>query len=202
VNGKLHLLLVLPIVLFLSSSTTALASVNQLPDEIHSLDQGGENPPSIEWHHAGVTYHWDGVYYGQTEEVWPSTNWVNDSDGIDTVLYQYKWESSAEVWINRTPILLESNSTHGFYSYNFTQRVWWDWERNVPVIESTWFAFRIFANDTLGNWRTTPAMGYSGGYMVINPPPEFYIIQGLPILMIIGAVLVVSLVIVMRLRKA
>jgi hypothetical protein len=84
--------------------------------EIHILDVGGVNPPTIGWMFAenatdatGMT--WDGGYTGQTEMTWSYTNWVNDSNGIDTVFYQYKFGN--DEWVNRTPTLLEGNSTRG-----------------------------------------------------------------------------------------
>lgn len=169
-----YILLVLTIILMLSSTPIAGCNQIEIVDEVHTLDLGGIDPPTIEWliplnYTEEMVLCWDGAYTGQTEEVWSSMNWANDSDGIDTVIYQYQWENDTE-WMNRTPSVTESNFTHGCYSYTFTQSVSWNSQTNYPQIEGGSFRFRIFANDTLGNWRTTPTILYLGGYMVIFTP--------------------------------
>ena len=169
-----YILLGLMIILILSGSPLVRCNQIEVSDEIRALDLGGIDPPTIDWmvplnSTEELVMCWDGAYTGQTEEVWPSMNWVNDTDGIDTVIYQYQWETDTE-WMNRTPTVLEGNSTHGHYSYTFTQSVSWNPETNYPHIEGGSFRFRIFANDTVGNWRTTPTILYQGGYMFIITP--------------------------------
>jgi hypothetical protein len=193
-NGKRILLVSLAVVLVLSSALNAECRSTDTFDKFHELDVGGMNPPTIEWMYSDeasveVGVHWDGVYTGQTEEVWASTNWVNDSDGVDTVIYQYKWWDETQ-WMNRTPTIIQSNATHGQFHYTFIQSVWWNWEENRPIIEGGGgFRFRIFANDSLGNWRTTIATFYTGGYMAVNPPPEFYLFPS-----VIGAIVLTAII--------
>ena len=162
------------IVLVLSRVPNAECNGTKNIGEVHILDVGGVDPPTIQWSTPlnateGVTLFWDGVYTGQTENVWPSTNCVNDSDGIDTVIFQYMCQTDIE-WMNRTPILLQGNNTHGQYNYQFIQLVLWNNETNYAYVEGGAFKFRIFANDSLGNWRTTPANHYIGGYPFIITP--------------------------------
>lgn len=195
----------LAIVLLLSTAINAGCNVIIGPRGVQSLEVGGVDPPTIEWtlplNYTGeVIFNWDGEYSGQTEEVWPSKNWINDSDGLDTVIYQYKWLNDGE-WMNRTPLLLESNSTHGLYSYNFTQRVWWDWGTNRVQIEGGSFKFRIFANDSLGNWRTTPIIGYNGGYLFVNRPLIYYVLLAAPAIITAGFIAIVVIVVLVRKRK-
>ena len=170
-RGIRYILLGLMIALTLSGTPIAGCNRIEISSAIHTLDLDGVNPPTIEWSAPlnateGVTLFWDGVYTGQTENVWPSTNWVNDSDGIDTVIFQYMCQTDIE-WMNRTPTLLQGNYTHGQYNYQFIQLVLWNNETNYAYVEGGAFKFRIFANDTLGNWRTTPANHYIGGYPFI-----------------------------------
>jgi len=164
----------LMITLMLSGTPIAECNQIRISGGIHTLDLGGVDPPTIQWSTPlnateGVTLFWDDVYTGQTEKVWPSTNWVNDSDGIDTVIFQYMCQTDIE-WMNRTPTLLQGNYTHGQYNYQFIQLVLWNNETNYAYVEGGPFKFRIFANDTLGNWRTTPANYYIGGYPFIITP--------------------------------
>lgn len=173
-HGNRYILLGLMIILMLSGTPIAECNQNEIVDEIHTLDLGGIDPPTIQWmtllnSTEEIILCWDGAYTGQTEEVWPYPTWVNDTDGVDTVIYQYQWYNDVD-WMNRTPTLLEGNFTYGYYSYTFTQSVWWNPETDYPHIEGGSFRFRIFANDTMGNWRTTPSILYLGGYLFIFTP--------------------------------
>ena len=94
----------------------------------------------------------------------------NDSDSIDTVFYQYAYGTNGE-WMNRTPAMVAGDSTNGQYSYTFTQQISWDWEASRPEVEGGLYVkFRIFANDSLGNWRTTLATFKSGNWLIVQTP--------------------------------
>ncbi|MFX1369480.1 MAG: hypothetical protein ACFFAY_12850, partial [Promethearchaeota archaeon] len=76
-----YYLLYLTIVLLLSTGLNAGCNVIVGPRGIQSLEVGGVDPPTIEWtlplNYTGeVIFNWDGEYSGQTEEVWPSRNWI------------------------------------------------------------------------------------------------------------------------------
>ena len=132
---------------------------------------------------------WDGIYTGQSELLWSYSSWISDPDGVDTVFFQYRYSTGGE-WMNRTPTLQEGNSTNGRYSYIFTQSISWDWETSWPQVEGGLYVeFRIFANDSLGNWRTTQASFRSGGWMMISTPPTSFNIP-LEIWWVIGAAVV------------
>ncbi|TFH07142.1 MAG: hypothetical protein E4H14_09205 [Candidatus Thorarchaeota archaeon] len=180
-----YFLLGLMITLMLSGTPIAGCNQIEIVNEIHTLDLGGVNPPTIQWWVPLNSTEeswlcWDGAYTGQTEESWSYSSWINDSDGIDTVFFQYMFGIEGE-WMNRTPTLLEGNFTSGHYSYTFTQSVSWNSEANYPYIEGGGtVGFRIFANDTLGNWRTTPVLIYQGGYMYIITSPTTSTNSSLP----------------------
>ena len=191
------------IVLILSGIPTAECNQNKTPGEIHSLDVGGIDPPTIEWMFdenatTGTGMVWDGIYTGQTEISWSWSSWINDSDTVDTVFFQYR-HSTDEDWMNRTPSLIAGDSINGEYSYSFVQEIWWDWETNRPEVEGgLYVGFRIFANDSLGNWRTTLATFKSGGWMDIVPPNYISPLFGLGIAAVSISILVIVVVIYRR----
>jgi len=197
-----YILIGLMIVLVLSGVPDAECNGNKNIGEVHILDVGGVDPPTIGWMFAenatvGTGVKWDGGYTGQTEMTWSYTNWVNDSNGIDTVFYQYKFGNSE--WENRTPTLLEGNSTRGLYSYTMTQSIWWDWALNTVQVEGgLYVSFRIFANDSLGNWRTTLPTTKSGGWLGIITPPFSYATL---YIVAFSAAIVVLIVVVIRRRS-
>ncbi|MFX1260526.1 MAG: hypothetical protein ACFFAZ_00430 [Promethearchaeota archaeon] len=163
--------------------------------------------PTIEWYDttstASLVLFWDGAYTGQTEEVWTGTRWINDTDGIDTVIFRYRWMGETE-WMNRTATLIEGNATLGRYQANFTYAVWWNYEFGYPETEGSGgnFYFKIWANDTLGNWNEVLPMQYTGGYMIVEPPFD-YILWRTPLgwLMIGLSVAAASLVIIFIFRR-
>jgi hypothetical protein len=134
--------------------------------------------PTIEWYDsistASVVLAWDGAYTGQTEEVWIDSRWVNDTDGVDTVIFRYRWTGQTE-WMNRTATLIEGNVTVGRYSANFTYDVWWNYDTGRPETEGSGgnFYYKIWANDSLGNWNEVLPMQYTGGYMIVEPPLDY-----------------------------
>ena len=140
--------------------------------------QSSSTPPTIEWYPrpANVTgpnvIFWDGVYTGQTEETWTWTVNVNDSDGVDTVLFRFRYTNSEE-WFNKSTERIEGNETHGEYEVTLTWGVTWNSEWNSPmwVNGSGNFWFKVWANDTLGNWNETkePVL-WTGGYLIIYSP--------------------------------
>ena len=163
--------------------------------------------PTIEWYDttsiSNLVLFWDGAYTGQTEEVWTNTRWVNDTDGIDTVIFRYRWMGESK-WMNRTATLIEGNATLGRYQANFTYAVWWNYEFGYPETEGSGgnFHFKIWANDTLGNRNEVLPMQYTGGYMIVEPPLD-YILWRTPLgwLMIGLSVAAASLVIVFIFRR-
>jgi hypothetical protein len=200
-------LLGLMIVLVLSGIPLVECNHNEILGEIQTLDVGGVNPPTIEWMFSenatvGTGVLWDGGYTGQTEMTWPYSSWVNDSDGVDTVFFQYRHSTSSE-WMNRTPSMVAGDSTNGEYSYTFTQQIWWDWDTNSPQVEGGLYVeFRIFANDSLGNWRTTLATFKSGYWMYISTPLIPFSIP-LEILWVLGtvAIAIIAVWIIVNRRK-
>lgn len=192
------------IVLVFSSALSAGCNRIEKSGEINTLDVGGVNPPTIGWMIAenatptGMT--WDGVYTGQTESTWSYTNWINDSNGIDTVFYQYKFGN--DEWENRTPTLIEGNSTRGRYSYTMTQSIWWDWERDTVQVEGgLHVSFRIFANDSLGNWRTTQPTFQNGYWLGVTPPNQYPIPNTIPYIVAFSAVIITLILVVIRRRS-
>ena len=170
--------------------------------------QSGSEGPIIGWigvpGNETMVIAWDGVYTGQTQEVWRHLIQVNDTDGVDTVIFMYRWISESE-WTNKTGVLIEGNETVGWYVANFTYAVWWDYDTGRVMTEGNGgnFHFKIFANDTLGNWNMTGILTYMGGYMLVNPPPDAFIRSplGLGIIGTSVAVVVVVLVVVFRRRR-
>jgi hypothetical protein len=202
------------IILVLSRVPNAECSTNDTC-EINALDVGGVDPPTIEWMFpedatmaTGVT--WDGAYTGQTELTWAYSSWVNDTDGVDTVFFQYRHATSGD-WMNRTPSLVSGDSTNGEYSYTFVQEVSWDWDTNQPVVEGGLYVeFRIYANDSLGNWRTTLATSKGGNWLSIQTPTSTVTttnsttdspIIPLEVWLLSGSVVVIVIVIMVAYRR-
>ncbi|NHJ14353.1 MAG: hypothetical protein EAX95_11790 [Candidatus Thorarchaeota archaeon] len=206
-RGGLRLPLILALFLLLIAMKDVSAIGFPQQQGIHMLAQGGETPPTVDWFGIPMnwtdagTICWDGVYNGQTEQVWTFEHWVNDSDGVDTVIFQFKkW--GEEIWLDRPGILIDGNMSRGFYKGNFTYNVWWDWETNWVRSEVGSFCYRLFANDTLGNWVTTPPLCYTGGYMLVYPPPQYYLIANAPLLLTGASVIAIIIVVVVVLRRS
>jgi hypothetical protein len=162
--------------------------------------------PTIEWYDdittGSVVLAWDGIYNGQTEEVWTDSRWVNDTDGVDTVIFRYRWTGETE-WMNRTATLIEGNATVGRYSANFTYDVWWNYDTGRPETEGSGgnFYFKIWANDSLGNWNEVLPMQYTGGYMIVEPPFDYILWQTPLGWAMIGTVVVLAFGIIFIVRK-
>jgi len=159
---------------------------------LHSSSEG----PTIGWFEitetGEVVLCWDGAYTGQTEEVWTYSSWINDTDGVDCVIFRYRWIGYT-VWTNKTAKLIEGNSTLGQYEANFTYAVWWNYEFGYPETEGSGgnFYFKIWANDTLGNWDEVEPIQYMGGYMLVHPPLD-HILWRTPIgWAVIGTIIVI-----------
>jgi len=100
----------------------------------------------------------------------------------------------------RSPTLLEGNSTRGLYSYTMTQSIWWDWDLNTVQVEGgLHVSFRIFANDSIGNWRTTLPTTKSGGWLGIITPP--FSNTTLYIVAFSAAIVVLIMVVIHRRRR-
>jgi len=193
------------IILWISCFSVQTSSTTNFENNsVVSLSQSSLEAPSIDWPYSepGVVIAWDGAYNGQTEEVWGSSAWVNDSDGVDCVLYRYRWTSQTE-WINRTTTLMEGNDTTGRYYGNFTYEVWWNWESGSVETEGDggFFQFKIFANDTLGNWNETIPVQYNGGYILVYPPADYVLFTSLVNVAIIGTVIVSIVLVIWAIRK-
>ena len=116
------------------------------------------------------------------------------------MLFRYRWSSDTQ-WTNKTPTHIDGNQTVGLYNSNFTYEVWWDYTLNRPQTEGDGgnFYFQVFANDTLGNWSETGLLHYTGGYMLVSPPPEVVfmsnvlptLVGALVMVIVIGAVVLV-----------
>ena len=201
-----YLLSSLLIVLVLSGIPCA-GCTQQETRELQLLDVGGEDPPTIEWIYSSenatmaTCMEWDGVYTGQTQLTWAYSSWISDSDGVDTVFFQYRHSYTGE-WMNRTPALTEGNATTGKYSYTFTQQITWDWDTSKPVVEGGLYVeFRIFANDTLGNWRTTLQTAKSGYWLSVQPPPVISDPDTFPVIIVVSIVLIAVCVVVLYLKR-
>lgn len=163
--------------------------------------------PTIDWQYGddgqNASLCWDGVYDGQTEEVWSNWVWINDTDGVDSVLFMYMWIGQSN-WMNVTGALKEGNSTKGYYNGNFSYRVWWNYTESRPEWEGSGgnFYFKVFANDTLGHWSDTPILTYMGGYLIVKPPTPFFLTPvGLTIIAAVAVASVIIVLAVIRKRK-
>jgi hypothetical protein len=136
--------------------------------------------PTIDWlgssTNESLVIAWDGVYNGQTEEVHRIQARVNDSDGVDSVIFRFMSVAESE-WSNVTGVMTEGDALNGSYHANYTYAVWWDYVASRPMTEGSGGNFRvkIFANDTLGNWIETGNLTYSGGYFLVHPPIDSFI---------------------------
>ncbi len=181
------------------------------PDEIQILDTGGVNPPSIGWVYAADT-NWSehittgvqhDVLYDEflTEYTWSYTSQIQDSDGVDTVFFQYRHNTNGD-WMNDTPSMISGDSTDGTYSYTFVQEIWWNWTTSSPVIEEgSYTEFRIFANDSLGNWRTTMPTFQNVILMVFRPPWQYQLLQASPLIFVLGIIGALYIKVVIRRRN-
>jgi hypothetical protein len=187
---KVAAVLLLIICIVLPSVGTTSDSIPSLTIQSLLAESSG---PTIDWMYGdgvqNVTIAWDGVYDGQTEDTWSHWVWVNDTDGVDTVLFMYMWIGESN-WRNVTGILKEGNATRGCYNGNVSYRVWWNYTSSRPEWEGSGgnFHFKVFANDTLGHWSESPILTYTGGYMIVKPPTPFFLTP--PGLTIIAAVVV------------
>ena len=115
----------------------------------------------------------DGIYTGQTIQVFSFDVGVNDSDGVDSVIFRFFYLGE---WLNRTPTLVEGDEFDGIYEGRLVCSVRWDWANGRPDPSGHSFLFKVFANDTLGNWRETPEFSHSYGYYLIIPPFPIWLI--------------------------
>ena len=144
--------------------------------------------PNISWApDPNVTMFFDGYYNGQKQEVFDYWVWVNDSLGVNSVIFRFKW-SYDDDWRNRTTILVEGDEFHGRYRGNLT------W----PAPGGGRFEFKVFANNTSGYWNETSPMTVYFGYLYWNPiyTPHFWIL-----FVFLPLAVVVSLVGVWKFRK-
>ncbi|MFW9920958.1 MAG: hypothetical protein ACFFED_15260 [Candidatus Thorarchaeota archaeon] len=195
------LLIVMGLVLVLGiSHLYGTADAQRIQGALFSLSDDGCGEPVIEWWNSteGVTIAWDGAYTGQTQEVCNYVAWVNDTDGVDTVLFRYQWIGETE-WMNRTASRIIGNATNGQYRGNLTYAVWWNYTSGYPQTEGSGgnFHFKIWANDTMGNWAETNPMTYTGGYMIVSPPPDSFFLSpmGISTILIVSCVSVVVILI-------
>ena len=130
--------------LFYLSTTSATDSLSLVP-----LDSG----PSINWPSEEEVLFVDDLYTGQSHETFEWTVWINDSLGVDTVLFRFRWWDD-EDWINRTGARMEGDVFRGKYKGSLT------W----PAPSCVSFHLKIFANNTLGQWNETSPMLVIFGY--------------------------------------
>ncbi|TFG28163.1 hypothetical protein EU527_17650 [Candidatus Thorarchaeota archaeon] len=171
----------------------------------HHAPADSSDPPTIEWYPTiensteviGVTI--DAIYTGQSEQVFSFDFRVNDSDGVDFVIFRFYTFSN---WINRTTTRISGDEIDGQYAGNITFTIAWDSINNLPSPRLISFSFKIFANDTLGNWAETVPTQYSYYYLSIMTPTtsnpggnqtgspilEAFLITG--IICVVGAVVV------------
>jgi hypothetical protein len=153
------------------------------------------DPPTIEWfglpENSTDTMELiiDGIYSGQTKETFDYAIWINDTDGVDVVIFRFQIYGQ---WENQTPTLIEGNETRGLYAGGYTCSIQWDWLRARPEPSGVGFRFKVFANDTLGNWRETTTYHVSLGYFVIIPPFPYVLATPFGILIIGGSLCIVG----------
>ena len=156
-------------------SATSIDNSKENSVGIHSILSDSSSAPIIDWFGPEenstelATIMWDGVYTGQTQEVWSFDVWVHDVDDVDCVLFRFLCGSNSE-WENKTTKRIEGNSTSGLYAGNLTYSVEWNWDYGSPAPEYNAFSFKVFANDSLGNWAETTTITYIGGYLVVFSP--------------------------------
>jgi len=182
--------------LFSTLQTVQSYPANQILSSDLHLIADSSDPPTVEWSDVGILA--DGIYAGQTEEVFDFDIWVNDTDGVDTVIFRFYYRSE---WLNRTTTITEGDEIRGRYSGSLVCSVSWDWISGRPSPAGHGFQFKVFANDTLGNWNETTAALYSYGYYVIMPPIH-YILLATPLgwAIIGGSICIIGLFIRRRRR--
>jgi hypothetical protein len=215
-NGQSNGLAILLILIMIFSNNLILMGSNSLIQlsqckNMHMiLSQSDTNPPTIGWPYPfNATYIpaicWDGAYTGQTQEVWTWTYWVNDTDGVDTVLFRFRWyyyDDNDDDWFNRSTVRVAGNINNGRYNGNLTWGVVWNWQRGSPecVNGCGTFLFKVWANDTYGNWNETPPVHYMGGYLFVNPPLLHWVLL-IGRFLIVPVMAIVILIVVLRKRK-
>jgi hypothetical protein len=190
------------------TATTQFLSLTFYEQSTVIFSQTSSDPPIIGWSHSTANatcipvIAWDGAYTGQTQEVWTWTYWVNDTDGVDAVLFRFRWNYDDE-WFNRSAIRIAGNTNNGQYRGNLTWDVVWNWQNGSPewVNGSGTFWFKVWANDTLGNWNETSPVHYMGGYLLVNPPLLHWVFL-IGQLLIIPLIVIAILIIVSRKRKS
>jgi hypothetical protein len=159
------------------------------------LPADSSDPPTIDWFGLpensteNIELMIDGIYSGQTEENFDYAIWINDTDGVDVVIFRFL---ISDQWENQTPTLIEGNETRGLYAGGYTCSIQWDWLRARPNPSGVGFQFKVFANDTLGNWRETTTYHISLGYFVIIPPFPYLLATPLGISILGGALCIVG----------
>jgi len=174
------------------------------------LSQTENLGPTIQWggpenSTENMTIMWDGAYTGQTEENWNLDCWVNDSDRVDSVIFLFKKFHDSE-WTNITPTLVEGNTTLGRYYFNYTYSVSWNETSQYPHVEEGGgnFAYRIYANDTLGHWTITGTLTFNGGYMVVFPPTTTTVVDSISYLVptiVSASIVMVAIVVAILAQK-
>ncbi|MHA3963063.1 MAG: hypothetical protein AM325_005940 [Candidatus Thorarchaeota archaeon SMTZ1-45] len=186
VSAVLLILGLLVIVLRVSNIHDGQACSERIYDSLYDscTTLSSDSPvvgPNISWFpDPNVTMAIDGYYNGQNQEIFDYWVWVNDSLGVDSVIFRFKW-SNDEKWLNRTTGLIEGDEFHGRYKGNLT------W----PAPGGGNFQFKVFANNTLGYWNETSPMSVWFGYLYWNPiyTPHFWILFViLPLVSLIGLV--------------
>lgn len=139
-----------------------------------------ETCPSISWPpDPNITMCFDGYYNGQKQEIFDYWVWANDSLGVDSVIFRFKWSYDDE-WRNTTTVIVEGDEFHGRYRGYLT------W----PAPGGGRFEFKVFANNTLGYWNETSPMTVYFGYLYWNPiyTPHFWILF---VILPIGSLIVI-----------
>ena len=184
---RVTLYALLSLVLSLSLVSTAASQTLVWPTTFttHSSAQGG---PDISWPSTPIPDLFiDGAYTGQTVEIFEYQTTVNDSDGVDIVLFCFKWARDDD-WINRSSIRTQGDEFQGTYEGNLT------W----PAPGGGVFQFKVFANDSLGDWNETAPMRVTFGYLYF---PFYYIPQFWLAVMCVLFVPPLTLVAVVRLKR-
>jgi hypothetical protein len=131
----------------------------------------------------------DAMTLGGGEDSFTSGYWVSDPDGVSTVLFRYRM-SGNQSWVNRTTEMTSGNVTRGYYTGGLTYEI-------KPIIR---FDFKVFANNTLGNWTETEPMTVEIAY---GTYPAWFVIllsAGICLFVVAASVYAVKVLVRMKVR--
>ena len=201
--GKFLLIITIILLVSFTSPFYSVAEIHQnnqvQPTNLHATADSSD-PPTIDWigppanstNTEGPLV--EGAYWGQTEQIFDIYAWVNDTDGVNSVIFRFLHQDN---WENYTPTLAEGDEIRGRYTFTLVCNVAWDWETMRPVPGAVGYQVKVFANDSQGNGIETGVYSYSYGfYISMGPLP--YILLATPLGWLIMGVSVFAIVAIIR----